>query len=92
MVLKEELTNYSEGHAKDDLQSTGTENLTDKEPELLWEEMNCEVLKVTMRSGEEFAIDLAAAQYGYFDTPVIEWAEYVFPYFARFRTQPNFRC
>lgn len=40
-----------------------------------WEEMNCELLKVRLRSGEEYAIDLSAAQYGYFNTPVIEWRE-----------------
>jgi hypothetical protein len=42
---------------------------------LIWEEFNCEVLKVTLRSGEVFAIDLAAAQYGYFNQPVVEWNE-----------------
>jgi hypothetical protein len=40
-----------------------------------WEEMNCEVLKVKLRSGEEYAIDLSAAQYGYFNTPVVQWRE-----------------
>jgi hypothetical protein len=34
-----------------------------------------EILKVTLRSGEKFAIDIAGAQYGY-DDPVVEWEEY----------------
>ena len=42
---------------------------------LIWEEFNCEVLKITLRSGEMFAIDLAAAQYGHYDQPVVEWNE-----------------
>jgi hypothetical protein len=34
-----------------------------------------EILKFTLRSGEEFAIDIAGAQYGY-DDPVVQWKEY----------------
>ena len=34
-----------------------------------------EVLKLTLRSGEEFVVDLACAQYGYSE-PVMRWEEY----------------
>ena len=34
-----------------------------------------EVMKLTMRSGEEFVVDLACAQYGYAE-PVMRWKEY----------------
>lgn len=34
-----------------------------------------EVLKLTLRSREQFAVDLASAQYGYSE-PVIRWKEY----------------
>ena len=34
-----------------------------------------EVLKLTIRSGEQFAVDLACAQYGYSE-PVMRWKEY----------------
>jgi hypothetical protein len=33
------------------------------------------ILKVTLRSGEEYAVDLACAQYGHFD-PVTPWDEF----------------
>jgi len=32
-------------------------------------------LKLTLRSGEEFVVDLACAQYGY-SKPVMRWEEY----------------
>jgi hypothetical protein len=34
-----------------------------------------EILKVTLRSGEKFAIDISGAQYGY-DDCVVQWKEY----------------
>lgn len=44
---------------------------------LIWAEKECEVLKVTLKTGEEYAIDLAGAQYGFYEEPVIDWGEYV---------------
>ncbi|KAF4622713.1 hypothetical protein G7Y89_g14315 [Cudoniella acicularis] len=34
-----------------------------------------DIIKITLRSGETFAIDLAGAQYGYHD-PIMEWERY----------------
>lgn len=40
-----------------------------------WRGIAHEILKLTLRSGEEFAVDLAGAQYGY-PEPVMRWQEY----------------
>jgi len=71
MVLQEIIETLPETKG----QESESRTIPVKESRLLWEEMNCEILKVTLRSGEEFAIDLAAAQYGHFDRPVIDWHE-----------------
>lgn len=46
---------------------------------LVWVDKECEVLKVTLHTGEEYAIDLAGAQYGFYEEPVIDWGECVLP-------------
>ena len=43
-------------------------------PRLIWAEKNVRVLKISMFSGEQYAILLSGAQYGY-DQAVIPWDE-----------------
>jgi hypothetical protein len=50
-----------------------------------------EVLKVTLKDGEEqYALDLAGAQYGYY-TPAIPWEEYVEARVENFIDRPGFQ-
>ena len=49
--------------------------IPEREKNIIWQDKNCIVLKVTLRSGEEYVVDLAGAQYGYFREPVVDWEE-----------------